>query len=177
MLIFIEGGAKSGKTSLAEKVIQERTDGRPVYIATAAPQDTEMEKRIRDHRLVRNNARVPWVTIEQPFDLKNSLEQINTGDHVLLDCLTTWLSNEMFTSESWNRREGPARMLEAIIALEKKSATLIIVSSDISHQPAVYPDMIHFLKIQGWLSCRIVEKADLAGIVNYGILRLMKGEW
>lgn len=80
MLIFIEGGAKSGKTSLAERYIQEKTDGRYVYIATAAPHDSEMKKRVRDHQLARNNARIPWVTVEQPLDLHQILEKINKGE-------------------------------------------------------------------------------------------------
>ncbi|WP_252311777.1 bifunctional adenosylcobinamide kinase/adenosylcobinamide-phosphate guanylyltransferase [Sinobaca sp. H24] len=177
MLIFIEGGAKSGKTSFAEHFIQQRQGNRKVYLAAADPQDAEMIRRINSHQCKRQNAREQWVTIEQPFDLMQCIEQVQAGDHVLLDCLTTWLSNEMFSSGSWHVQTGPALMLEALLNLQKKTATLLVVSSDISHQSAGHPDMIQFLKVQGRLSSQIVKRADLAGMVNYGCLRPMKGEW
>lgn len=177
MLIFIEGGAKSGKTSFAEHFIQQRPGGRKVYLAAADPQDAEMSRRIDSHQCKRQKAREPWVTIEQPYDLIQCLDQVHAGDHVLLDCLTTWLSNEIFSSGSWHIQAGPAFMLEALSNLQKKSATLLVVSSDISHQSAVHPDMVQFLKVQGRLSSQIVKRADLAGMINYGCLRPMKGEW
>ena len=59
-LVLVTGGARSGKSSFAERLAER--SGRPVtYIATLAPGDEEMRDRIAQHR-----ARRPagWRTVE-----------------------------------------------------------------------------------------------------------------
>ncbi len=90
---LVLGGARSGKSSFAEKLI----DGiglTKIYLATATAGDDEMQVRIAQHRRQRGDG---WITVEEPLALVDALtrEAIH-GRVVLVDCLTLWLSNLMF---------------------------------------------------------------------------------
>lgn len=90
MQTLILGGARSGKSGLAERLAT--ASGREVvYIATSQPGDGEMAERIAHHR-----ARRPahWDCVEEPLALASALRTSARPDRVLLvDCLTLWLSN------------------------------------------------------------------------------------
>lgn len=91
-MIFITGGARSGKSTFAEQLAAGRSGG-VTYIATAAPGDAEMRVRIADHR-----ARRPrdWKTVEAGGDLPGAVEEaLESEGTVLVDCLTVYLSNLM----------------------------------------------------------------------------------
>jgi adenosylcobinamide kinase/adenosylcobinamide-phosphate guanylyltransferase len=87
---LILGGARSGKSALAERRALE-SGNEVVYLATAAAGDVEMEQRIAHHR-----ARRPahWPTVEVELSLAAALREHAAPDRLLLvDCLTLWLSN------------------------------------------------------------------------------------
>jgi adenosylcobinamide kinase/adenosylcobinamide-phosphate guanylyltransferase len=87
-ITFVLGGARSGKSRFAENLI-----GAGAYIATAEARDSEMRARIDRHRDRRGPS---WRTIEAPLDLVGALAEADrTGNPVLVDCLTLWLSNLM----------------------------------------------------------------------------------
>ncbi len=87
---LILGGAKSGKSSLALEMAN-RFDGRRVFVATAQAGDSEMQERIRRHQAERGPQ---WTTLEEPLDLRTTLQNADSEDAVLVvDCLTLWLSN------------------------------------------------------------------------------------
>jgi adenosylcobinamide kinase/adenosylcobinamide-phosphate guanylyltransferase len=98
---LILGGARSGKSALAERLARE--SGRDViYIATSRTGDGEMSARIRQHR-----ARRPahWHTVEEPLLLADAIGRACTAQSVVLvDCLTLWLTNLMLEGAS----EAPA---------------------------------------------------------------------
>lgn len=87
---LITGGARSGKSRLAE----ERAQSHPApwaYLATAEPRDLEMQHRIAEHRVRRGDG---WRTLDCPLELAGSLKTAQSGHGaVLVDCLTLWLSN------------------------------------------------------------------------------------
>ena len=90
MRTLILGGARSGKSALAERLAQE-SGHEVVYIATAQAGDAEMMARIAHHR-----ARRPahWHSVEEPLALAAALRMhARPGRCVLVDCLTLWLSN------------------------------------------------------------------------------------
>jgi adenosylcobinamide kinase/adenosylcobinamide-phosphate guanylyltransferase len=89
---LILGGARSGKSALAERLAQE-TGQAVIYIATARGADAEMAERIEHHR-----ARRPanWQTLEAPLLLADAVRAAcAAGRTVLVDCLTLWLTNIM----------------------------------------------------------------------------------
>jgi adenosylcobinamide kinase / adenosylcobinamide-phosphate guanylyltransferase len=91
---LVLGGARSGKSAHAEQLAL-RSGRKVVYIATAAAGDGEMGDRIAHHR-----ARRPaeWATVEEPLLLADAiLAHARPGTLVLVDCLTLWLTNLMFS--------------------------------------------------------------------------------
>lgn len=89
-LTLILGGARSGKSTYAEK-LAARGGGSVTYIATAQALDEEMDERIRAHQGKRHES---WLTLEIPQAIgKRLLENPPVSDIVLLDCLTLLVSN------------------------------------------------------------------------------------
>jgi adenosylcobinamide kinase/adenosylcobinamide-phosphate guanylyltransferase len=90
---LVIGGARSGKSRFAEKMVLA-SGLEPIYVATAQALDEEMKLRIIEHR--RRRAEQGWRTIEEPFELAVTLDrEAGAGKAVLVDCLTLWLSNLM----------------------------------------------------------------------------------
>jgi len=89
-LILITGGARSGKSDLAEKLARA-ADGPVLFVATAEAGDDEMRTRIEAHQ---RNRRPEWRTVEEPLRVAEAIER-EAGDAVvvLLDCVTLWASN------------------------------------------------------------------------------------
>lgn len=90
-MLFLVGGARSGKSRLAVRL----ADGDPdvLFLATARPADEEMEIRVERHREERPEA---WTTAEVPLGLPEMIrERVEPRHTVVLDCLTLWVSNLM----------------------------------------------------------------------------------
>ncbi|WP_240377702.1 bifunctional adenosylcobinamide kinase/adenosylcobinamide-phosphate guanylyltransferase [Bacillus piscicola] len=176
---FISGGVRSGKSSFAEKWAEgnKKRDGRLVYIATAKPTDHEMIERIRKHqhdRLLKNES---WITIEQERDLSNICGQLRPADTVLVDCLTIWLSNEMFAhSEQRSMQEVQRNMCEALHYVQEACSHLVIVSNDIFHE--MLPEAKEtkaYVQALGQLHQYIVRHAGAAVKLEFGKPIWMKG--
>jgi adenosylcobinamide kinase/adenosylcobinamide-phosphate guanylyltransferase len=92
-LVF--GGARSGKSALAERLARE-SGKEVVYLATSHAGDSEMAARIAHHRERRPAA---WQTVEEATALASALRRLCAPERiVLVDCLTLWLSNLLFSS-------------------------------------------------------------------------------
>lgn len=92
-LSLILGGAKSGKTRLAENRAID-SGLKLVYLATATAGDGEMADRITRHRQDRAASGQQWLTVEEPLDLGAKIaEHTKPGTCLVIDCLTLWLSN------------------------------------------------------------------------------------
>jgi adenosylcobinamide kinase/adenosylcobinamide-phosphate guanylyltransferase len=86
---LVLGGARSGKSAYAERLIEQHGPG--LYLATAEAGDEEMAERIRRHQERRGTS---WQTVEEPLALTAALVQHARADRpVLVDCLTLWLAN------------------------------------------------------------------------------------
>ncbi len=134
-ITFVVGGARSGKSSYAERLALQN-GGSVLYVATAQAGDAEMEARIQAHR-----ARRPatWRTLEAPLKVGaavcQALEQ-EPADVVLLDCLTLLASNVILRlPETAVESEAIQTLLEEVDALlacmEKSNARWIIVSNEV----------------------------------------------
>lgn len=92
-LTLILGGARSGKSTLAEKLAAKRGEN-ILYVATALPFDDEMKNRIESHRERRPQT---WKTIESPTKISSVIQDdLHFADLVLLDCMTLLVNNLFF---------------------------------------------------------------------------------
>jgi len=91
MFELILGGVRSGKSRLAQEHAMQ-LGGTVTYLATATTNgDEEMEKRISQHRASRP---AEWLLVEEPLALAETLKtHCKSGQVVLVECLTLWLSN------------------------------------------------------------------------------------
>ena len=120
--ILITGGARSGKSGIAETMAL--AIGRPaVYIATAEAHDAEMAARIADHQARRG---AEWLTHAEPRDLAAALAATDGKGPRLIDCLTLWLTNLMLAGTDW---QDAARALLA--ALPVQCHPVVIVTNEV----------------------------------------------
>ena len=120
--ILITGGARSGKSGIAET----KTLGlgpHAVYIATAEAQDSEMSARIAAHQARRG---AEWTTHAEPLDVVAALKATDGQGPRLLDCLTLWLSNLMFAGRDW---QSAGRNL--VDALSGQRDPVVIVTNEV----------------------------------------------
>jgi adenosylcobinamide kinase / adenosylcobinamide-phosphate guanylyltransferase len=100
-LILVTGGARSGKSTWAERRAAKIATGmgsEVLYIATAEVRDSEMELRVRQHQTSRPSG---WTTVEAPRHIAVQLERQDCphGSVLLLDCVTMLASNVMTAEE------------------------------------------------------------------------------
>jgi adenosyl cobinamide kinase/adenosyl cobinamide phosphate guanylyltransferase len=88
-LVLLIGGARSGKSELAQRLASEQ-DAPVVLLATAEADDEEMAARIEEHRRARPAS---WRTIEEPLRLRETIETVEEEDCLIVDCLTLWTAN------------------------------------------------------------------------------------
>lgn len=89
MLTFILGGARSGKSELAERIAAESGSGVTV-IATMEPGDDELKARVAAHRWRRPAS---WHTVEEARDVLRVASDAPVDHLLVLDCVTMWVSN------------------------------------------------------------------------------------
>ena len=100
-IILITGGARSGKSTYAEKLALELSPT-PVYLATARIWDEEFRQRVIRHQERRGPE---WTNIEEEKELsRHRLE----GRVVLIDCITLWCTN-FFFDRAFRYRPGTCR--------------------------------------------------------------------
>ncbi len=134
-IILVTGGARSGKSSFAEELV-ERIGHRIAYIATAQVFDEEMR-----HRILLHQARRPasWQTFEAPFHAEKALQAAaDKADTILFDCLTVYLSNMLCKKTEEQLRDEAAcyqemeDMVQALIeAAQDSESTVIFVTNEV----------------------------------------------
>ncbi len=164
-IYFITGGARSGKSSLAERLAAS-IDGTRAYVATAQALDAEMAARIAKHRLDRGDS---WDTYEEPLAVAELLTKLSARYAVvLLDCLTLWLSNVMAHTGTDEAVTGRAE--ELLEAVRQFPGTCIIVSNEVGL--GIVPDNAlarRFRDLAGMLNQKIAHVADEAYFTAAGI--------
>lgn len=125
---LVLGGARSGKSRHAERLadtwLKSNANGSRVYIATAQVFDDEMGERVVLHQQQRGDN---WLTVEEPFDLYQTLQTYaQTDTFVLIDCITLWLTNLMLNDKDY---EADVEHLCAL--LPKLPGTVALVSNEV----------------------------------------------
>ncbi len=166
-LTFVLGGAASGKSSFAEKLVCD-TGAPRVYLATSQVFDDEMRRKVDDHITMRGP---DWETIEEPLHLEDILTALPADKVVLLDCATMWLSNHMM--EDADIGAATERLVNALTACK---ARVVIVSNEVGM--GIVPDNAlarAFRNAQGKLNIRLADVSDLAVFVVSGLPHVLKG--
>jgi adenosylcobinamide kinase/adenosylcobinamide-phosphate guanylyltransferase len=166
-LIFITGGARSGKSRYARELALQLSP-HPVYVATARKWDDEFGERIRRHQLERDSR---WTSIEEEKAI-GSLDL--SGQVVVIDCVTLWITN--FFLDTLNDVEASLEACKKEIdALCRQKATLLIISNEIGM--GVHADSEigrKFTDLQGWMNQYIAGKAVKAILMVSGIAVTIK---
>ena len=134
MIVFVSGGARSGKSDIAEQQVVEAAGSSPCYyLATAAVYDAEMAERVARHQQARSGdgQAVRWITLEAPVDIDQALAEVPDGSAVLLDCITLWASQVLYGSEL-SDDEGMELLVRMLSDARTRSIYLVVVSNDIN---------------------------------------------
>jgi adenosylcobinamide kinase/adenosylcobinamide-phosphate guanylyltransferase len=167
-LSLVIGGARSGKSTFAERLVTASNSPRR-YIATAEAWDDEMRDRIARHRQDRG---ADWLTVEAPLDLAGALARAEPGEVVLVDCATLWLTNHLLADHDLNAKTG-----ELLTALASCAAPVVMVSNETGW--GIVPDNAlarRFRDEQGRLNQRLAAEAGLVVTVIAGLPMVMKGQ-
>lgn len=176
-LTLILGGARSGKSSFAERIARET--GRPaLYIATAAALDDEMRKRIANHRATRP---AEWRTLEVQTQLGTALRNIEPlPGPVILDCVTLWVSNILLSLPEATSFETVMYHVQAEIESflteqRRIGGQWLVVSNEVGLGivPS-YPLGRIYRDALGWVNQRLAKEAARVVFMVAGIPMLVK---
>ena len=164
-LTLVLGGARSGKSHYAERLISAMPPPW-IYVATAEAQDAEMAERIAAHQARRGSE---WQTLECPHDLAGAL-LARTGP-VLVDCLTLWLSNRVLADADVDAETS--RLEQALV---QRTSAIVLVANEVGL--GIVPDNPlgrRFRDLQGSLNQRMAAIADHVVLMVAGLPLSVKG--
>ena len=188
-LIFVTGGAKSGKSKFAEEMLLKLNNGKQknIYLATSLIFDEEMKEKIRLHKKRRKN---DWFTVETYKNFENELNNFfenndKIKNNILVDCLTNMITNIIFENQNidWDNFEKKLyiQTLEKLnkdvehsvielLNVADQFENAIIVSNELGMGlvPS-YPLGRYFREIAGKMNQIVAETADEVYLVVSGI--------
>lgn len=167
-IILITGGARSGKSSYAEKMALSLST-HPVYLATARIWDEEFRQRVLRHQRDRGPE---WENIEEEKELSRHHLAKRV---ILIDCVTLWCTNFLFDSQA-----DIDPLLEEVKAefnrFTAQDATFIFVTNEIGLGGTSPNDLQRkFTDLVGWVNQYIAAKADDVYFMVSGLPMKLKG--
>jgi len=193
-LIFVTGGAKSGKSKFAEEMLLKLNNGKQknIYLATSLIFDEEMKEKIRLHKKRRKN---DWFTVETYKNFENELNNFfenndKTKNNMLVDCLTNMITNIILENKNidWDNFEkkmyiqtleklnkNVENSVNKLLNVTNEFENVIIVSNELGMGlvPS-YPLGRYFREIAGKMNQIVAEKADEVYFVVSGISMKIK---
>lgn len=178
---LVLGGARCGKSAHAES-LAAASGKEVIYIATAQAGDGEMAARIARHRQQRNQT---WTTVEEQIALGAAVARWSgPGRLVLVDCLTIWLSNLLFSEQKNFPEIGeiipPAcfqkERVDFLQSLEQAAGDVILVSNEVGM--GVIPQGAisrWFVDEAGRLNQAVAARCERALWVAAGLPLVLKG--
>jgi adenosylcobinamide kinase/adenosylcobinamide-phosphate guanylyltransferase len=165
-LIFIAGGARSGKSRKGEELAKNFAgSAKPIFIATAEAVDEEMTSRIKKHQDDRGAA---FDLVEEPKNLTKVLKEVDTDATVLVDCLTLWLSNNMMG-------EGTDTNQSVIDAARARKGATIFISNEVGEGIVpMHPVSREFRDLSGIMNQEFARASDKVYFMKFGIAQELK---
>lgn len=132
-IILVTGGARSGKSSFAERLALKIGDGRAAYIATAQIFDDEMNFRVKLHRQRRGDN---WTTFEAPFAAEEKISEAGKNfGAILFDCVTLYVSNFLCNADTDDEKflyDNLRGLIGKLIdAAQRSDAVTIFVTNEV----------------------------------------------
>ena len=179
-MILVLGGSSSGKSNFAESLAS--TSGNNFYLATMERPDArsayckEIMKRIETHRKNREGKGFITIEIERDIEEKANKAIGERADLILLESLSSLLSNEMFKDDVVLSEEScEEKIFAALDLLLKKTRRLVIVSDEIFSDGIIYDELTRqYLRSLSALHVKITKEAAAVYEVYYGISRRLK---
>jgi len=165
-LIFIAGGARSGKSRKGEELAKNLAgSAKPIFIATAEAVDEEMTSRIKKHQDDRGTA---FDLIEEPKNLTKTLKEVDPQATVLVDCLTLWLSNNMMG-------DGTDSNESVITAAKSRTGATIFISNEVGEGIVpMHPVSRQFRDLSGIMNQEFARASDKVYFMKFGIAQELK---
>ena len=170
MTTLITGGAKCGKSRLAEKLLDDRA-GRKIYIATMRPFGEEAFAAIERHRKIRSGK--GFETVEK----YTGLHELGLPEkcHILLECMANLCANEMFRGDSIN--DPTERIMQGLKHLQIRAETLVIVTNSVGSDGVSYSaDTNGYIEAMGRLNTLAAGISDNVIECVYGVPVILKGK-
>ncbi|BCQ64005.1 MULTISPECIES: bifunctional adenosylcobinamide kinase/adenosylcobinamide-phosphate guanylyltransferase [Pseudomonas] len=170
MLQLILGGARSGKSRLAEKLAGDSALA-VTYIATSQPLDGEMNQRIAHHR---DRRPAHWGLIEEPLELARALqESAGEGRCLLVDCLTLWLTNLLMLEDPERLAAEREALLQCVASLPGE---IIFVSNETGMGVVPLGELTRrYVDEAGWLHQALAERCQRVVLTVAGLPLTLKG--
>ncbi|KAE9658695.1 bifunctional adenosylcobinamide kinase/adenosylcobinamide-phosphate guanylyltransferase [Pseudomonas sp. PB105] len=170
MLQLILGGARSGKSRLAERLAVDSAL-RVIYIATSQPLDGEMNARVALHRERRPD---DWGLIEEPVELARVLRENAAADRCLLvDCLTLWLTNLLMLDDAVRLAFERDELLQTLASLPGE---IIFVSNETGMGVVPLGELTRrYVDEAGWLHQALAERCQRVVLTVAGLPLTLKG--
>lgn len=163
MLIFLTGGARSGKSSTAVRAAAKRQT--PVtVIATATAGDAEMAQRIARHQSDRPEH---WALIEEPVDLLAAATSVDSDHTMIVDCLALWANNRL-TDEAEQVLDEALQLADLLAARRERA---YVVSNEVGS--GIVPADVatrRFRDVLGSINQLMAERSDAAYLCVAGHL-------
>ena len=175
MIIFVVGGSKSQKSNYGEIIAEKLFNkGNLYYLATMKPYDDEDSKRIEEH--IKNRSGHGYITIEVPRNISSVLPMLSKDDTVLLDSITSLVTNEMFNNKQVVKNVKD-KIITEVNAISKKVSNLVIVSDYVFSDGIRYDDFTEdFRKELGIINCEIAKMSQVVIESSFGNIIVHKGK-
>lgn len=177
MTVFISGGCKNGKSTIAEDCCVKLAKGGPLYyIATMIAYDDEDRERIKRH--VKNREGKNFITLEQPKDLLGCLKNSDPENGTyLLDSVTALLINEMYSPDSPDAdKQAGKRTSEALEKFAKTVKNAVFVSDYIYSEASEYSQYtLDYMESLALCDRTLAQCCDAVAEINGSIPTMYKG--
>ena len=175
MTVFISGGAKCGKSSIAQDLtVALAKGGKRYYVATMIPSGEEDQERIRHHLADRDG--MGFETVEC---FKNIMSVVDKEGTFLVDNITSLVQNALFPVEKNYEMDLAAanRCAEELIDFAKTVRHAVFVSDYIYSDAERYSESTEmYRKCLADIDRRLASVSDTVIEVSAGQLTIHKGD-
>lgn len=178
MTFFISGGAKNGKSTLAQNLaVALANGGKHYYVATMIPVDEEDEDRIRRH--IADRAGLGFETLECGRNILSCLEGADRNGTFLVDSATALLQNAIFPPEKNYEMdlEAASRCADELVTFVTTVRHAVVVSDYIySNAQTFDPGTQAYCRCLAELDRRLAAVCDTVVEACAGQFLVYKGE-